>query len=237
MDMKNQDPQWTKKKVNMCQIKKVTSVKLTAAVLCLAFAGLYPLLTTGCSTGRYNIDDLPPSPRGEPLKTYVLKQKIWTLGEKFVIKDETNTPVFHVKGKVFSIGDKLSFRDMDGNEVAYISQKVLSFRPQYKIYRDQELIAKVVKKLVLFRDSYIVDVPGPDDYKVYGNFGNYEYTFIRNGRKVAFVSKKYFSWSDTYGIAIVPGEDDILILATAVVIDMVSHDNHQDTIISSSKNH
>jgi len=223
----------------MCQIKKTTSLKVSTIVLCLVFAALFPLLSTGCSTGKYNIEDLPRSSRGEPLKTYVMKQKMWTLGEQFVIKDETKTPVFYVKGKVFSVGDKLSFRDMDGNELAYISQKVFSFRPEYKIYRDQNLIAKVVKRLVLLKDKYIVDIPGPDDYQVSGNFWNYEYTFTHSGRKVAVVSKKFFSWGDTYGIAIVPGEDDILILATAVVIDMVSHGDRHDanTVISSAKNH
>lgn len=207
--------------------KKMTTLNVTGTLLSLAFIGLYTLLTTGCAAGKYKIDDFPPSPESQPLKKYVMKQKIWTLGEKFIIKDETKTPVFYVKGKVFSFGDKLSFRDTSGRELAFISQKVLSFRPRYKIYRHKKLIAKVVKKLVLFKDSYIVDTPGPDDYKVTGNFWNYEYTFTRNGRKVAVVSKKFFSWSDTYGIAIVQGEDDILILATAVVIDMVSHgDEH-----------
>jgi uncharacterized protein YxjI len=225
-----------KKEVNMCQIKKITSLKVTAALLCLAFAGLYPLLTTGCGTGKYNINDLPPPSRGEPLKKYVMKQKIWTLGDQFVIKDETRTPVFYVKGKVFSVGDKLSFRDIDGNELAYISQKVFSFSPRYKIYRDKRVIATIVKKIAPFKDLYVVHVPGADEFRVKGNFLNYEYAFTRNGRKIAFVSKKVFSWSDTYGIAIVPGEDDILILAAAVVIDMVSHGDRQDTIISSWKN-
>jgi len=36
------------------------------------------------------------------------------------------------------------------------------------------------------------------------------------------VSKEYFSFKDTYGIDIVQGEDDITILATAVVIDLVN---------------
>ena len=84
-----------------------------------------------------------------------------------------------------------------------------------------------MKKIALFNDKYVVNIPGPDNYKVTGNFGNYEYTFTRNGRKVASVSKKFFSWSDTYGIAIAPGEDDILILAAAVVIDMASHGDQQ----------
>jgi len=37
------------------------------------------------------------------------------------------------------------------------------------------------------------------------------------------VSKKWFSLSDTYAIDIDEGEDDVLILASAVVIDLVAH--------------
>ncbi len=205
--------------------KKAMSFKLTAFVLYLAFIGFYALLITGCSTGNYNPrgeEALALSP-GEPVNKYIMKQKVWTLGEKFVIKDESRNPLFYVKGKVFSVGDRLSFRDTGGKELAYISQKVFSFRPQYRIYRDNKLIAKIKKKITLVKDRYTIDVSGSDDYKVSGNFWNYEYTFTRNNRKVAFVSKRFFTWGDTYGIFIKPGEDDILILAAAVVIDMVSH--------------
>ena len=44
------------------------------------------------------------------------------------------------------------------------------------------------------------------------------------GAAVAQVSKRWFSWRDTYGIDIASGEDDVLLLACAVVIDMASHD-------------
>jgi uncharacterized protein YxjI len=40
---------------------------------------------------------------------------------------------------------------------------------------------------------------------------------------VAEVSKRWFSWSDTYGVDIREGEDDVLSLASTVVIDMVCH--------------
>ena len=63
----------------------------------------------------------------------------------------------------------------------------------------------------------------PNDYEVNGNFLDHEFEFTRSGRTVARVSKTYFSWTDTYGIDIVDGEDDITILATAVVIDLVCH--------------
>jgi uncharacterized protein YxjI len=74
-----------------------------------------------------------------------------------------------------------------------------------------------------------VDVPGPDDLEAEGDFLDHEYSFTRGGRLVATVSKRWFSWTDTYGIDITSGEDDVLILASAVVVDMACHpddDNH-----------
>lgn len=159
---------------------------------------------------------------------YRLKQKIWSIRDGFRIYDAQNNPVFQITGKFFSWGDQLSFQDMNGQEIAYISQRLLSFRPSYKIYRQGKLFADVTKELTFLKDRYTVDVPGPNDYEVKGNFWDWEYEFRRSGQKVARVSKNLFSWSDTYGVDIVEGEDDITILATAIVIDMVSHGEVED---------
>lgn len=153
---------------------------------------------------------------------YRMKQKLWAMGDDFTIRDERDNDVFLVDGKAFSLGDKLSFRDLAGNELAYISQKLLSFKKRYDIYRDGQLFAEVVKELSLFKDKYTVDIPGPNDYEVKGNFWDHEYKFIRQGQEVAHVSKAFFTWADTYGIDIVSGEDHVTILATAVVIDLVN---------------
>jgi uncharacterized protein YxjI len=42
------------------------------------------------------------------------------------------------------------------------------------------------------------------------------------------VSKRWFSLSDTYAVDIDEAEDDVLILAAAVVIDLVSHPDKKD---------
>ena len=156
---------------------------------------------------------------------YKMRQRIWTLRDRFNIEDENGDPTFQVVGRLFSIGDKLSFEDMEGNELAFIAQRLISMRSAYDIQRDGETFATVVKNITLFRDKFTVDVPGPNDYKVTGNFFDYDYRFEREGRDVASVSKQFFSLSDTYGVDIVEGEDDVIILATAVVIDLVSHDD------------
>jgi len=68
-----------------------------------------------------------------------------------------------------------------------------------------------------------VDVPGPDDLEANGDFLDHEYSLARGGTTVAAVSKRLFSWTDTYGVDIAEGEDDVLTLASTVVIDMVCH--------------
>jgi len=155
---------------------------------------------------------------------YLMKQKLFSWGDDFRIKNEAGDDVFFVDGRAFSIGNKLSFQDLKGNELAFIRQKLLSWGPTYEISRDGELLAVVKKHLfTFFRCKFTVDVPGPDDLEAQGSFMDMEYTFERGGRTVAEVSKRWFSWGDSYGVDIGGGEDDVLILASTVVIDMVCH--------------
>lgn len=155
---------------------------------------------------------------------YVMQQNVFCLGDDYTIRDQDGNDCFQVDGKAFSFGDKLSFQDMQGNELAFVSQKVFAWGPTYEIYRDGELAAVVKKELFTFLScKFTVDVPGPDDLEAEGDFLDKEYTFSRGDQAVASVSKRWFSFSDTYGIDIADGEDDVLILAAAVVIDLCCH--------------
>ncbi len=155
---------------------------------------------------------------------YLMRERILSWGDDFTIKDADGREAFYVDGKVFSFGDKLAIRDRSGNEVALIDQKLLSIGPQYEIIRGGNVVAVVKKHLFpLLRARFTVDVPGPDDLEARGNFLDHEYSFERGRREVARVSKKWFSLSDTYAVDIDEGQDDVLILASAVVIDLVSH--------------
>jgi uncharacterized protein YxjI len=156
---------------------------------------------------------------------YMMKQKFWSLGDTFTIKDEHERDVFLIKGRAFSWGDKLSFQDPDGRELAFISQKLLSWRPRYEIHRDGAMFAEIVKEFSWLKSRFTLDVPGPNDYTIEGSFWEHEYSFRRGGQEVAQVSKRYWSWTDTYGVEIVDGEDAVAILSTCVVIDLVSHDD------------
>jgi uncharacterized protein YxjI len=155
---------------------------------------------------------------------YIMRERILSWGDDFTIKDADGRDAYFVDGKVLSFGHKLSFKDMQGTELARIDQQLLSIGKQFDIERGGTSIARVKKKLFTpFRAKFTVDVPGPDDLEAQGNFLDHEYVFERRGQEVARVSKRWFSLADTYGIDVQPGEDDVLILAAAVVIDLASH--------------
>jgi uncharacterized protein YxjI len=48
------------------------------------------------------------------VRRYQIRQRIFSFGDKFTIKDEQGQGVFAVRGKVFSLGRKLVLEDMAG---------------------------------------------------------------------------------------------------------------------------
>lgn len=100
---------------------------------------------------------------------YVLKERLFDLGDDYAIRDESGREVYRVDGKVFTIGDKLVLEDRDGNALATIRKKLISFRPAYEIHRDGRHAATVTKALFSpFRCKFSVDVPGPGDLEARG---------------------------------------------------------------------
>jgi uncharacterized protein YxjI len=159
---------------------------------------------------------------------YLMKQKLFSWGDDFTIQDDSGQDRFFVDGKAFSLGNQLSFKDMAGNELAFIRQKLLTWGPTYEISKGDQLLATVTKELfTLFKCTFTVDVPGPNDLEAQGDFMDHQYVFTRNGSAVAEVSKQWFTLADTYGVQISQREDDVLILASTVVIDMACHGDHK----------
>ena len=159
---------------------------------------------------------------------YRIKEAFWSWGNNFAITDQNENPVYQVEGAVFSWGDNLSFQDINGNELAKIVQTFFSFMPRYEILVGGQKFAEVVKEWSWFKKKFALDVPGPNDYSITGSFWEHEFEFERSGQTVARVSKKYWAWTDSYGVDIVDGEDDIAILCTCIVIDQVLHDGDND---------
>ena len=85
-----------------------------------------------------------------------------------------------------------------------------------------ETLATVKKALITpVRDRWTIKVGNGPDLEIQGNIVDHEYKIEEGRNKVAEVSKKWFRVRDSYGVEIAPGQDDILILAATVAIDMM----------------
>lgn len=158
---------------------------------------------------------------------YVVRQKVFSIGDKYEIKDESGAGRFQVRGKVISIGNKLALLDMEGKELYAIRQKLVSILPRYRLLRDGTPVAEVRKRLSLFKSRFTIS-GASGDYSVVGRPLGYEYSISKDGAEVATVSKRFFSMADSYGVDIAEGEDAAFILALVVVIDQVAHEGKSD---------
>ncbi len=157
---------------------------------------------------------------------YKIRQKLISIGDDFWIENEKGQKVFKVDGKILRIRKTLAFEDVNGRKLAQIKERLLAIKDTMVIEdADGRDIATVRKALIApLRDKWNVNVKGGDDLVVQGNILDLEYTIRQGRRKVAEVSKKWFTITDTYGVEIAEGQNDILILAVAIAIDMMAHD-------------
>ena len=152
---------------------------------------------------------------------YVIRERFFRLGEDSDITDEQGQPVYHVDGKVLTLHNTLIVRDLAGTEVARVRRQLVALRPTYEITRQGQEVAEVRKKLFSpFVDRFTIDIPGPDDLSMTGDLFEHEYTITRGDQVVATVSRRWLSLTDTYGVDIAPREDDVLILASVLALDL-----------------
>ena len=80
------------------------------------------------------------------MKLYI-KQKVFSIKDKFTIKDEEGNDKYFVEGKILSLGKKFHVYNMEKEEVAYIEQKLMNLLPKFFVYVKGEKIAEIHKKL------------------------------------------------------------------------------------------
>ncbi|MBN2258645.1 MAG: LURP-one-related family protein [Anaerolineaceae bacterium] len=163
--------------------------------------------------------------QGGTATRYRMRQNLVAIGDDFAIENEAGQKVYKVDGKVLRIRDTLHFKDMEGKLLCRIKERLIAITDSMTIEDGQgKDLASIHKALISpLVDRYSVKVKDGPDLHITGNLLDYEYD-IKDGRdKVAEISKKWFRITDTYGVEIAPGQNEILILAITVAVDMLEH--------------
>ena len=157
---------------------------------------------------------------------YKIRQMMFSIGDDFWIENQNGERVFKVDGKALRLRKTLFFEDLQGNRLARIQERLLPIKETMVVEDGEGNQLAVIKKGLIapLGDHWSVNVRGAPDLDVQGNILDHEYSILERRRKIAEVSKAWFSLTDTYGVEIDDDQNDILVLAIAIAIDMMSHD-------------
>jgi uncharacterized protein YxjI len=161
------------------------------------------------------------------MKMYVIRERMFRMGEDSDITDEAGRPVLHVDGKVMSLHNRLVLQDPSGREAGQVHRKLAALRPTYEITIGGQDVAEVRKHLFTpFGERFTIDVRGVGDLEINGDLLSHEFTIGRDGRTVATISRRWLTMTTSYAVDVAPGEDDVLILASVLALDLAIDAEH-----------
>ena len=167
---------------------------------------------------RHHDDGAPPP------STYQMHQRMFSIGDDFWIENGAGQQAFKVDGKALRLRKTLELQGPDGALHYRIREKLVSIRDVMEVEGPTGTVATVKKALISpLRERYDIHLADGSSWKAQGNIVDHEYEIEGPAGRIAEVGKKWFRVRDTYGIQVVPGHDDALVLAIAIVIDQMAH--------------
>jgi len=168
----------------------------------------------------------PGTSPGTPadVNRYIMRQRMLVLGQDFVVNNAAGQPVYKIHGKVRLIKEALTFSDMQGRVLYKLDERVIRIRESFDILKANGQLAAKVHNAIIdpLRERFTIEIPGGQNMTTLGKVIWAQYDILRNRQQVAKISKQ-FSWigRDQYVVDVYQGEDNCLILAITVVIDMM----------------
>lgn len=163
------------------------------------------------------------------MKQLFIKQKVFSLGEKFTIKDEQENDVYFVEGSFMKVPKVFSIMNAMRDEVAHITKKVFTFLPKFHVEVNGQEILTIKKELSFFKARYTIDAA---DIEIQGNWWDMDYQILQQGEVIGEVSKKWLTIADSYTVQVVDEEMEAIVIAIVVAIDCVKADQSSSSSVT-----
>lgn len=160
-----------------------------------------------------------------------MKQKVFSIGEKFTVTDDQESPIYYVEGSFMQIPKTFEIYDQNGDNVCTITKKVFSLLPKFFVDIEGQPTITIIKEFTLFKPRYTID---SGDISVTGDWWDMDFEVSEAGSSIAQINKKWFSWGDTYEITVFDDDKRDLIVSLVVAIDRVKADQAASSSSSSS---
>ncbi|MBW3080146.1 LURP-one-related/scramblase family protein [Bifidobacterium saguinibicoloris] len=153
-----------------------------------------------------------------------IKQKVFSIGERFTVTDGAGRVWYTVRGSVFELPKTFRLHagpDESYPEVASVTKKTFSFLPHFSVIMGGREVAAIDKEFTFFKDRYRIDAAG---LEVEGDWWDMDFQVTRAGTPVARISEQWFTWGDSYKIAVYDETYATLVIALVIAIDCVKAD-------------
>ncbi len=155
----------------------------------------------------------------------LIKQRVFSWGEKFDIYDENGNVKYYVEGEIFSFGHQLHVYDRNDNEIGSVHEKLFSFPKQFEIVMSGAARGFITKQFTFFYQKYDIDFNG---WHVEGDFLDWNYDVFAGSRPIIHINKEWLTWGDTYTIDFENPEDELMGLMLVIAIDAANCDHNNN---------
>ncbi|MDH6364217.1 uncharacterized protein YxjI [Enterococcus sp. PF1-24] len=153
------------------------------------------------------------------MRKLYMKQKVFSLSERFTIKDELENDLYYIEGSFFQIPKSFQVTDVAGNEIGTVVKKTFSWMPRFFVNVQGKEEVVIQKEFTFFKDRY--QITG-ENLAIHGDFWDKNFEVFQGNLQVARVVEKWFTWGDTYEIEILQDDLEHLLICFVVALDYVT---------------
>ena len=125
------------------------------------------------------------------------KQKIFSFTDQFSVYDDQERRQYYVKGSFMKIPKQFTIYNHHDQEIAVITKKIWSFLPKFYVDIHHQSQILIEKEITFLKARYHISAKG---ITVEGDWWDMTFNILHQGKPIAAIAKRWFSWGDTYRI-------------------------------------
>lgn len=152
------------------------------------------------------------------MRSFEIKQKLWSLAGKFDTNDEEGYLAYRVQGSFLKFLKEFTISDSQSQFVSHIKHHFsFPFQRFTVTFADGKQIT-IQQRLSLFKAKYDISDFG---LEVAGDVWNMNFSLLDQGREVASIHQKWFKIASTYQVDIYDDNLADLVISLVIAIDYV----------------
>ncbi|MDI9517842.1 MAG: LURP-one-related family protein [Erysipelotrichaceae bacterium] len=154
------------------------------------------------------------------MKKLYFKQKVFKITDHYEVYNEHDEIEYYVDQDFRFMGFSVNVTDAGRNYVFNIEREVFSLLPKFYInFKDGSNL--IMKSRLSFLKK-VIDVESEDlQLRLEGDIWDYNFRVYNQDNEIAFITKKLFSWGDTYEMTILDSYYSDVILAITIGVDCI----------------